>query len=281
MIVFETNYNGKTKEVTLYHSWDVKDEDIVHDPDVFAKGSQKDKYLQFFDGYNNTFTKITSSAIYSFITGVGVFKRRQYFDLVRIQFPYTNYSGAKCYHEHQLSRPYRKAEYNAAGLFLKKDAKVGLTPRIKMIIKEKLVDMGIQLGIDPEWIVSRLIREADNMRGRGADRIEAVKVLSRMMGMELEKATYNPAVHLNNPLFAQFNQGTIQDQRRNSVEQIESRATLMNILDEIGFADGDEEVFVPAGKHQHLTKLRTPAEHAARKQEIIDAIEHSTEDGQD
>jgi len=212
MITLEVKYRTTTKTVRLFNSWDVTDEDIVP-RDIITMDRQKDKYVLYDDGFD-TYGRIKGRTTKAYVTETGIIKRFDYCSFVRIQYPYTNYSGAKCYDEHPICRPYRRMEYLAAGTFIKTNKKVSLTPRIRMLIKDKMVESLRSKGITEEFIVDKLLREIDNMRGRGADRLTALAMLSRTAGIELEKQTASK-VEMNQPLFQQFNMGTIQDQRRN------------------------------------------------------------------
>lgn len=212
MITLEVKYRTTVKTVRLFNSWDVTDEDIVP-RDIITMERQKDKYVLYDDGFD-TYGRVKGRTTKAYVTETGIIKRFDYCSFVRIQYPYTNYSGAKCYDEHPVCRPYRRMEYLAAGTFIKTNKKVNLTPRIRMLIKDKMVESLHSKGITEEFIVDKLLREIDNMRGRGADRLTALAMLSRTAGIELEKQTAGK-VEMNQPLFQQFNMGTIQDQRRN------------------------------------------------------------------
>ncbi|HPK40434.1 MAG TPA: hypothetical protein PKZ69_02335 [Candidatus Cloacimonadota bacterium] len=213
MIKLNVTYKNQTKEVTLYNEWDIKQDEVV-DRDFITMDDQKGKYLLYDDGWN-LYTRINGKTIKAFSVGTGLVKRYDYTSFSRIHLPHTNYSGARSYDEHPICRPYRRAEYLAAGTFLKTNRRVKLTPRIRFLIKEKMVEALKKRGITEEFIVDRLIREVDNMRGRGADRLEALAMLSRTAGIELERSAM-PQTTMNQPLFQQFNisGGTIQDQRR-------------------------------------------------------------------
>lgn len=211
MITLEVKYRNLTSIVNLYNEWDVLDEDIV-DKKIITKDRQRGKYVLYDDGWN-TYGKIKGATINAYVTETGIIKRKDYCSFCRIQYPYTNYSGAKSYDEHPLSRPFRRQEYLIAGKFVKTNQRVQLTPRIRMLVKERLDEMLDKYNVDADFIISKLVREADNMRGRGTDRIEAIKILARIHGVELEKQAARgdngPA-----PLFMQFNTLNIQDQRR-------------------------------------------------------------------
>lgn len=228
MITLEVKYKTTTKTVRLFNKWDVTDEDIVP-RDVISEDRQKDKFVLYDDGWE-TYGRIKGRTTKAYVTETGIIKRFDYCSFARIQYPYTNYSGARCYDEHPVCRPYRRQEYLIAGKFIKTNHKVSLTPRIRMLIKDKMVESLHAKGITEEFIVDKLLREIDNMRGRGADRLTALAMLSRTAGIELEKQTTGK-VEMNNPLFQQFNMGTIQDQRRS----IPARKELCEEIQGVGY----------------------------------------------
>ena len=239
MIEIEVAYRKTQKTVTVYNEWDVSDNVIdCNEPDRFNIKEYRDKLVKYNDGWN-LYAKIRGGTQNALITGMGILKKADYCQFSRIQYPFTNYSGSHSYDEHKLSRPYRAIETLTAGKFIKQTSKVKLTPRIRTIVKDKLNDIAVQYGIDSDWIVTRLIREADNMRGRGADRIEAIKLLARTRGVELEKQNTNQVV-MNQPLFQQFN-GNIQDERRRTIE---SRNELIELTEATGISTLDEERLV-------------------------------------
>lgn len=259
MIVYEVKYKKKTAQVRLYNRWDVDDEEVV-DPLEITDQCQRDKYVAYTDGFD-VFAKIKGRTVMAFATETGVVKRKDYCRFSRIQYPYTNYSGARSYDEHPLSRPYRRAEYLACGNFIKRNIKIKMTPRIRKMTKDKLIGLLDDKNIDADWIVTRLIREADHMRGRGADRLEAIKILARIKGQELEKPTGTQTV-MHQPLFQQFNQAnTIQDQRRKGY--LESRKEIAENIDGLGLPTLDdvsieeiaEDITSANGNRLHFSKI--------------------------
>lgn len=244
MITLEVKYKNQMTTVNLYNEWDVREEDVV-DKKLIKKESQRGKYVEYDDGWN-TYGKIKGATINAYVTETGIVKRKDYCSFCRVQYPYTNYSGARSYDEHPFSRPFRRQEYLEAGKFVKTNQKVHLTPRIKMIIKDRIEEMLGNYKVDADFIVSKLVREADNMRGRGTDRIEAIKILARMSGVELEKQAKSDNGGMA-PLFFQMNNFTIQEQRR----AIPSNSELTEIVVDAGLPamDRDEAVeFVGQGK---------------------------------
>jgi hypothetical protein len=81
-----------------------------------------------------------------------------------------------------------------------------------MLLVDKLQDASKGKNIDEEWIVDRLYKEAVNSKSRGMERLEAIKILARINGVETER--HDPKFVSAN---VNFNQFTIQDQRRNAV----------------------------------------------------------------
>ncbi|MFA7030359.1 MAG: hypothetical protein WC179_08800 [Candidatus Cloacimonadaceae bacterium] len=242
MIELEVKYKNNKATVRQFNEWDIENKEDIVDPLIIKVESQKDKYVLLNDGWG-LYARILSKTTKSFVTETGVVKRGDYCRFSRVQYPYTNYSGAKSYDEHKLSRPYRRQEYLVAGKFLKTNHKITLTPRIKMCIQERIQRTLSDRGIDVEWVTDRLIREADLMKNRGADRIEAVKLLSRLSGVELEKQT-GPTITMNQPLFQQFNAGTIQNQRRQipSKKELNQQIELAGTRNNSKVIDTDFEV---------------------------------------
>lgn len=243
MITLKLKYRKKEKEVTLRHRNEIDEGDILEDTgEQYSFAFVRDKWIRFEDG-SELYTKVRSVTRKAFITEAGVYKRGDYYSPSRIQYPFTNYSGARRYDEHKLSRPYRRKEYLLAGQFIKTNNKVSLTPRMRMIVKDRLNEIAEDHGIDADWIIGKLKKEAENMRSRGADRIEAIKLLARTRGAELERQTHQ--VTMNQPLFQQINGGTIQEQRR--IQKPPSRKELKGILDATGVSimeDREKDNFI-------------------------------------
>ena len=244
MITLEVKYKNQATTVNLYNEWDIDKEDVI-DKKIITKQSQRGKYVLYDDGWG-LYGRVKGATINAYVTESGIIKRKDYCSFSRVQYPYTNYSGSRSYDEHPLSRPFRRVEYLQAGSFIKTNNRVKLTPRIKMLVKDKIEDMLGKFNVDAEFIISKLVREADHMRGRGTDRIEAIKCLARLQGVELEKQT-RAADTGPTPLFMQFNTLSIQDQRR----QLPTAAELGSQIIESGLPSMREEealLFVGEGK---------------------------------
>jgi len=227
MIKLEVKYKNRVRTLTLYHKWDINEDDIIQRQEGLDL-ENKGKYLELECGYG-LYTKIKSITYNAYVTEIGVIKKKDYRTVTRVQYPNTNYSGSLSYEEHPISRRYRRQEYLVAGKFIKTNHKVSLTPRIRMLIKDKLVESMRAKGVTEDYIIDKLLREVDNMRGRGADRLQALSMLARTAGVELEKQA-TARVEVNQPLFQQFNMGTIQDKRR----EISTSKELREEIDAVG-----------------------------------------------
>ena len=54
-----------------------------------------------------------------------------------------------------------------------------------MITQEKLQEQCERYKIDDKWVISRLYEEARNDKNKGFERLEAIKILARIMGVEI------------------------------------------------------------------------------------------------
>lgn len=213
MIIVEVPYRGISQEIVLYDIWDVKKEDIVLPPYVLSEDAGK--YVLHTDG-TNTLSKIHHKRGEYFNTTSGLFNRKDYLCLCRPRVRMSAYSGLLFFDEHiKLRRPNLRERQLADDFIENKFPRNRTLPkRCRLIVLTKLQEKMVSMGIDENYIVEKLKKEVDNTHNRGADRLEAIKILARIGGVEV--GGLNTAQNKPPALFAQFNFNTIQDQRRNS-----------------------------------------------------------------
>lgn len=223
MIVFRVRYRQLERDVTLYHEWDIEDKNDIIDPrnsmKMLTYRDVRNKFFKLTDG-SELYVKILNKTFKAITTEIGIIKILDYCSFCIIRYPYSNYTGVRSPEEHPLARPYRRTEHLMCGQYIsqgKAISKKKITPRIKKMLKDKLKEIAENKGIDAEWIIDRVVSEADNPKNKGAERLEALKMLGRMQGVELDKGAV-PAVQMNQPLF-NFTSNNIQEQRRNQLDE--------------------------------------------------------------
>lgn len=242
MITFRVNYRQLERDVTLYHEWDIEDKNDIIDFNaergkVYTYRETRDKFFKFTDG-SDLYVKIKSATFKAIVTEIGVVKIRDYCSFCIIRYPYTNYSGVRSPEEHPLSRPYRRSEHLICGNFISRGKTISkMTPRIVKMLRDKLKEMSESRNIDADWFIDKIMAEANNPKSRGAERLEAIRMLGRMQGVELDKGSV-PAINMSNPLF-NFNTPSIQDRRRNMLD--ESKEIHID-LKKIGIVDTNEQL---------------------------------------
>ena len=203
----------RIRTVMLYHEWDLRDKEIVSDARAVT-AADKGKFFAFNDG-SGWHDEIIAANEYYVYGKCTIIRKNDIVWQCKPNCVTTNYSGVRKGEEHQHVRPYHPMEKSLSTKIINGTIsdKAYVTTRIRVLtldrIKEKLQDK----GVNEEWLVARLLREADNMRGRGSDRLEAIKILSRAEGIELEKKTQSQSLE-RMPIFQQINMGTVQNQRR-------------------------------------------------------------------
>ena len=126
------------------------------------------------------------------------------------------YSGLLLTTNTSLRRPNLKERQTAVAFLAKKLPSNKRSSKSILLVLQRLQEHMNKKQINEEWIIDKLKKEAENSRNRGADRLTAITMLGRIGGIEMGVATTNkrkaPA------LFAQFNNYTIQDQRRKKAQ---------------------------------------------------------------
>lgn len=213
MMIVEVPYRGISHQIVVYDLWDVKKEDIVLPQYVLSEDAGK--YVLHTDG-SNTLSKIHHKRGEYFNTTSGVFSIRDYLSLCRPRIKMSAYSGLLFFDEHiKLRRPNLRERQLAEDFVENRFPRNRTLPkRCRLIVLNKLQEKMDAMGIDESYIIEKLKKEADNVRNRGADRLEAIKILARIGGVEV--GGLNTAQNKPPALFAQFNINTIQDQRRSS-----------------------------------------------------------------
>lgn len=148
-------YQIENKKVTFYNAWDL-DPDI---PIVKIKSctlGDVGKYVMFTDG-SELFTKILTVSGYTIGTEVGLLRRE---DVVHCAIPkgrWSNYSGVKPTNEHPMVRPYTNNEKSIATRVMRDKEDLYITPRVKMLIAERLQEAAEKAGWTPEQGVENYV----------------------------------------------------------------------------------------------------------------------------
>ena len=199
---------------TIYHLWDNIPEDMIVRDIHKATEADIGKYLLLNDG-SDWLVKIRLIGKEDVLTDIGGMYPK---DIVNQSIPKPfrgGYSGLFNSYRHLSFFPVSKFETEAAyKMIVEKDFKGSkyFSPSVYMLVLSKMQEIGRDMGVDEGYLVNRLIREADNLKGRGSDRLEALKILSRMMGVELDRKETKEIS--GKAVFNQLNVGTIQDLRK-------------------------------------------------------------------
>lgn len=211
MITLELRYRDAIFPITVLNKWDVEGCETVKCCD--AKFGDAGKMLEFDDG-SEWYSPIVGVSKDAVRTEAGLFNRRDIVTVSRIKVRGSQYSGVYLHEQHLLVFPPTIRENERVNKFLAGEFDGKLTKRELMITTERLQEVCVANDIDENWIVTRLIREADNDRNKGFERLEAIKIIARVMGTEIAQ----PAIQLpqtQQPLFGNVNILSIQEQRRN------------------------------------------------------------------
>lgn len=200
--------------IVLLNEWDFEDgryEKATYSADKSNIG----KWFPYDDGSGWYSKVIRVNPDYDSVrTEAGVIRLEDYIRQCKIMGYHVNYSGVFRGNEHPLIRPYNSVERIIAGQIAKGngDKYKYKTPRMYMIALEKLQAELDHKGVNEDFVTTRLLREVDNMRGTIKDRLEVLKTMCRMMGIEMEKQEQKqlPA----QPLFGNIGTLTIQQARR-------------------------------------------------------------------
>ena len=194
----------------MLNKWDVQNLQTVKCKD--AKYEDKGKLLEFDDG-SEWFSPIIGVSGDAVRTEVGVFNKNDIVCVSFLKIPGTQYSGLYRSDQHPLVYRPERSEHERVNAFLAGEFTGKLSRRELMITAQRLCEVCKERDINEDWIIDKLISEADNARNKGFERIEAIKVLARIAGREIGM----PVVVQNQgpqPLFGNVNILTVQDQRR-------------------------------------------------------------------
>lgn len=240
MTTLELRYRDAIYPITLLNKWDIKGYETVRCKDV--EYNDIGKLLEFDDG-SEWYTPIVAVSGYAVRTDAGLFNKRDIVCVSRIKVPGAQYSGLYRNDQHLLVFPPTRKESERVSQFLAGQFGGKLSKRELMITTERLQEVCTKKSIDEDWIIKRLIREADNDRNKGFERLEAVKIIARVMGVEI--ATPVLQGHLGQqPLFGNVNILSIQDQRRNERQMQSALQHMVNVV--TGGNPEKEEVIVDA-----------------------------------
>ncbi len=203
-------YREKTRVLTIYHRWDIANEDEI----VGTEATKADigKYFEFNDG-SGWFSKVIGATPLAIRTEICIVRVDDYVHQSRVQFPQTSYSGAYKTEEHELVRPFNKPEKRCVYRLTHGQEIKYLTKRIKKMTVEKMAEAAKTLGVNEEKIIKLLLGAAE----KGNEKVNAIDRLARIGGTELGRRQDKLPT---GGLFVQQNL-TIQGQRRNPQNQIE------------------------------------------------------------
>lgn len=253
-------YLNRTQILTVYHRSDLADEQIASDqPTHLDLG----KYYGFKDG-SGWYARIILVRPGYFRTTIGLHRRADLVIQSKVYFPNVNYSG--CFNQdtsfkvRSASQQERKA---VAKIIAKNIYPERITHRIRALLIDKIQEECANLNIDESWIVKHLYDEAVNVKNRGIERIEAVKILARLNSIETERQ--DPRFVTNNN-FLGVQQLNIQDQRRKAVPALSAIRATIDLLKDREEATKMREVI----EHEDFPVL-AGKNHSSQKEMVMDA----------
>jgi len=228
MINIEVKYRNGLRIAQVYNKWDIPHESSI----VYAKDATSEdagKLLAFDDG-SEWFTRILRVDGSRIFTDCGVFNKTDIVTCSRIKYSMSTYDGANYHDHHPIFRGYTNAEMERSTKYISGN-RIKLTKREQMLTAQQLADAATEnFGIDADWLLKRIIQVADNTKTRGADRLEAIKILSRIAGAEIG----TPIVGKNNiPLFGNLTVLSIQDKRRSENQVVHTTAEITDVVNEV------------------------------------------------
>ena len=184
MVLIETRYCGKSKLVEIYNEWDVDQTDVVTAKAATKK--DKGKFLKFTDG-SNWYSKIVNVSDEAIKTEAGTIRKDDIAICSKVKWVGGYYSGVPSGEESPLVRQYTRREKEFSTKFINGTLpeKKRLTPRMRLLVLEKMKTQLQTLGCDPEYIVKRMHHWSE---GDGMHAYKSTLVLARILGIELEQA---------------------------------------------------------------------------------------------
>jgi len=262
-------YLSRTTVLKIYHRNDLRD-DQISDPIPTSKDIGK--YYHYQDGSNWCAQIIAVRPAY-FRTILGICRRADIVIQSKINYPGTNYCG--CF-KHDTSFHLQKAtllERKQVSDIIKltKFPKI-ISDRVRVMLLSTIQEECKNKGIDETWVVDRLISEADNQKNRGIERIEAVKIIARLNGIEPERQ--DPRFVQNNNYLGVQNNLSLQDQRRQSVPVLETLRATVELL-----RSRDQDIPKELEVINHPSFPVLPGKNVACEEAeiVIDTVETATE----
>lgn len=222
MMVFEVKYRKKTRLSTVYHEWDVPGR-IVKEADAVREDIGA--YFDFEDG-SGWYSMILAVSDVSIRTVLCVVRRRDLVYQTWVHYPQTAYSGVMKREEHELVREFRDPERRIAYNMINGYPVISINPRTKVLIMKILADKLEDHGASLDWVAKELPK-LYKQRGTIRDKLELLKVVSRIHGCEIDKVERIGGGRT--PLLQQFTQFNIQQRRRDT--ELPDKPQVKEIID--------------------------------------------------
>lgn len=225
---------GRRTLITIFHRWDVNPDDIVKVKDCTPEDAGR--YLDFEDG-SGWLVPIINVYEYTIRTTLCVVKKADYVCKANIHGPNMAYTGAPKSEEHPYVVPYNAYEKRLADFALSgKYTPKRWTARLRMLTLSKLREEAATRGLTEKYFIDKLMLEAEREKGTIGDRLKAIAILGRIMGVELDKKESHGGSR--QPLFGNVSITTIQDDRRTQAqvvdfEELPAPKEMTNITDSV------------------------------------------------
>lgn len=217
MVTFELTYRGKhPQQISFLHEWDLPPGARVIRNHTRVTATDVGKYIAFNDG-SKLYTKITKVRRKWFVTETGLYRKR---DLVLMAIPKrrrTNYAGVYQYDEHKYVKGFQYWEYYRAKELLRGDIPENYYAqrnrykgRIRLAAKEIAEKTLKDLNIDVKTVVTEFAILA---KKDGPHKFNSLKVISHLLGLEVEPKRYAVPPPPPQPLFANFTEVNVINDR--------------------------------------------------------------------
>jgi len=156
MIEFVFNTAGASRKAVFYNRWDIKKTPVI--PWLEVNASHKGCYVAFDDG-SDLFAKITDATKTCVVTSSGIYRRADIVHVSVPKIPATSVHGLYSTDIHPYVRPYTMSEKKAARQLIKTGSSFyKISKRIKMLVKEKIVENLTILKCDEAFIADTLVQ---------------------------------------------------------------------------------------------------------------------------
>jgi len=208
MIQYEINTGGSTQLATFYDEWDVAVEDRLENWNALTN-LDREKYIKFDDG-SELYAKIYLIGTGYVRTSAGTHRTKDIIHCSKPKYKHWGYSGASDNEESFNVRPASKNEKAKAHRMMTGHKPRTMTRRVRMLVLDELKTQAETVGINAEYVTSRLKDWAD---GNGQHAFKALESLCGVQGVSLKAPEGDHQLQLSIADTLGIT-GTVQDKRK-------------------------------------------------------------------